>query len=180
VDQTSQAAIVKFPYDFVTGIMRGNFNPQDGQLYVAGLDGWNGGGRRGLRDQGIERVRYTGKPLRMVTDCQVEHDGLRLRFNFPLGRESASEQGAYSISQWNYQWRSEYGSDMYHPETGSPGTQDVPVSAVLVAADGKGVKLTIPKIRPVNQLHLKLSVKDRDGVPLEEEVYWTINRVPEK
>ena len=82
VDDQSQAAIIKLPFDFSTGIMRARVNPKDGQVYATGLDGWNGNGRPGLLDRGIQRLRYTGKPLLMVADCQVEHDGLRLSFNF--------------------------------------------------------------------------------------------------
>ena len=40
VDGVHQGGIVKFPLKFDTGIMRARFNPADGQLYVAGLRGW--------------------------------------------------------------------------------------------------------------------------------------------
>ena len=178
VGDVSQAAIIKLPHDFITGIMRGRVNPKDGQVYVTGLDGWNGNGRMGLRDKGIQRLRYTDKPLSMVTNCQVEHDGLRLEFSFPLDPKSASEIESYVIEQWNYQWRHEYGSDMFHPETGKVGKEKVKISAATLGADGKSVKLTIPKIRPVNQLHLLLKLNAKDGSPFSEEVYWTINAVP--
>jgi hypothetical protein len=91
VGDVSQAAIIKVPHDFSTGIMRGRVNPKDGQVYVTGLNGWNEGGRPGLADHGIERVRYTGKPLTMVTDCQVEHNGLRISVNVPLDASTAAD-----------------------------------------------------------------------------------------
>ena len=178
VGDVSQAAIVKLPHDFVTGIMRGRVNPNDGQVYVTGLDGWNGGGRKRLLDKGIQRVRYNGKPHRMIADCRVEGDGLRLRFNFPLDEQSATDLGSYAVEQWNYQWRPSYGSNMYHPETNKLGKESVKIAAATVSADGRSVKLHIPKIHPVNQLHMRLNLRGRDGSVFNEEVYWTINVVP--
>ncbi len=178
VGDVSQAAIIKLPHDFVTGIMRGRVNPKDGQVYVIGLDGWNGGGRRGLLDKGIQRVRYTGKPHRMVADCRVEPDGLQLRFNFALDPTSAVDLDSYRIEQWNYQWRPSYGSNTYHPKTDAPGKESVKMAAAILSADGRSVRLNIPEIHPVNQLQLRLNLKGQDGKAFAEEVYWTINRVP--
>ncbi len=39
-----QGGVVKFPLKFDSGIMRARFNPVDGQLYVAGLRGWQTNG----------------------------------------------------------------------------------------------------------------------------------------
>jgi hypothetical protein len=178
VGETTQSAIIKLPHDFSTGIMRGRVNPSDGQVYVTGLDGWNGNGRSGLSDKGIQRIRYTGKPHRMVTDCQVEHDGLRIQFSFPLDSKTAVDPNAYQIQQWNYHWRHEYGSDMFHPETGKPGKQTIEVSSIEISDDAMNLKLVIPQVRAVNQMHLRLKLLDRTGKSFSEEIYWTINQVP--
>jgi len=179
VGDVSQAAIVKLPHDFSTGIMRGRVNPIDGQVYVTGMNGWNEGGRPGLADNGIQRVRYTGKPMSMVTDCQVEHDGLRISVNVPLDAAVASEVASYVAEQWNYKWRPSYGSDMYNPETDEVGTQSVTIESAKLSADQKTITLNIPGIRPVNQLHLRFNLKDQSGNPFAEEIYWTINQVPD-
>src|SRR5688500_10771925 len=55
-----QGGIVQFPLKFDSGIMRARFHPIDGQLYVAGLKGWQTGG---TRDGCLQRVRYTGGKL---------------------------------------------------------------------------------------------------------------------
>ena len=39
-------------------------------------------------------------------------------------------------------------------------------------------KLTIEDMRPVNQLHLKIALKGWDGKMFQEEIYWTINKIP--
>lgn len=180
VEDVTQAAIIKLPHNFNTGIMRGRVNPADGQVYVTGLDGWNGNGRHGLRDKGIQRIRYTGQPLRMVTDCQVESDGLRLDFNFPLDVSAARNNDSYNVEQWNYKWQHSYGSDMYHPKTGERGKERIEIGSVEISDDQRTVKLAIPNIHPVNQLHLTLQLKAKDGTPFVEEIYWTINKVPKK
>ncbi|WP_339730522.1 DUF6797 domain-containing protein [uncultured Gimesia sp.] len=178
LDDVSQAAIIKLPFDFSAGIHRARVNPADGQVYAVGLDGWNGGGRPGLVDQGIQRLRYTGKPVSLVTDCQVEPDGLRLSFNFPLDPTTATDLNSYLAEHWNYHWRPNYGSDMFSPTTDRPGKESMNITKVTLSADGKSVKLTVPDLKPVNQVHLKLNLKDQQGQSFREEIYWTINGVP--
>ena len=174
---TEQAALIKFPHDFGTGIMRGRVNPVDGQLYLTGLNGWNDNGRAGLADNGIYRVRYTGKPLRMIEDCQVESGGLRIQFNFRVDPASATDVASYAAQQWNYKWTKNYGSDHYHPETGELGEQSVAISSVQLSEDHQSVLLKIPGLRPVNQLRLQLNVNDESGATFSEQVYWTIHHV---
>ena len=177
-DDVNQAAIIKLPFDFSAGIQRARVNPADGQVYAVGLDGWNGGGRPGLRDQGVQRLRYTGKPISMVTDCHVEPDGLRLRFNFPLDPESAADLESYVAEQWNYHWRASYGSDMFSPTTDQPGKEKLKITKATLSGNGKSVMLTVPGLKPVNQVYLKLDLKGAQGKPFREEIYWTINGVP--
>ncbi|QDV51807.1 DUF6797 domain-containing protein [Gimesia fumaroli] len=179
-DNVSQSAIIKLPFDFSTGIHRARVNPADGQVYAVGLDGWNGGGRPGLVDQGIQRLRYTGKPISLVTDCQVEPDGLRIDFNFPLDPTTAADLTSYVAEHWNYHWRPNYGSDMYSPTTDQPGKEKLNFTQATLSADGKSVKLTVPDLKPVNQVHLKLNLKDQQRKPFHEEIYWTINGVPKE
>lgn len=178
VDGLTQAALVQFPHDFGTGIMRGRTNPVDGQLYVTGLNGWNDNGRGDLADGGIYRVRYTGQPVRMITNCEVHPGELRLKFNFPLDRAASTRVAAYAVEQWNYKWTDSYGSDLYHPETGDVGKQAVSINSASVSEDGKMLSLKISNLRPVNQLHLQIDVLDSDGQPFKEDVYWTIHGIP--
>lgn len=178
LEDVSQAAIIKLPFDFSSGIHRARVNPVDGQVYAVGLDGWNGGGRRGLIDKGAQRLRYTGKPVSLVTDCQVEPDGLRIRFNFPLDSQSAADLKSYVVEHWNYHWRPAYGSDMFSPTTDRPGKEKMNITKATLSEDRKSVKLTVPDLKPVNQVHIKLNLNDHQGEPYHEEIYWTINGVP--
>lgn len=176
--EASQAAIVKLPFDFSTGIMRAAVNPADGQVYACGLQGWNGGGRIGLSDKGIQRLRYTGKPHKMVSDCRVEPDGLVLRFNFKLDPKLATDPNAYDVTHWNYKWQKSYGSDMYSPATGKPGVDPMNITSITLQEDRTSVKLHVPDLKPVDQVHALLNVPAADGQVFQEEIYWTINAVP--
>ncbi len=178
VDGQTQAALVKFPHEFISGIMRGRVNPVDGQIYVVGLNGWNDNGRPGLADGGIERVRYTGKPLRMIHHCEVAKDELRLEFNFALDRKSAVDLASYTVLQWDYRWTGNYGSESYHSETGEVGKQQLQVDSATLSPDGKTMTLGVPHLNRVDQLHLNIQVTDAVGVPFTEDVYWTIHGIP--
>ncbi|MEQ1826575.1 MAG: DUF6797 domain-containing protein [Pirellula sp.] len=178
VDDIHQAAIIKLPFDFRTGIMRGRINPRDGQLYVTGLQGWNGGGRIGLLDQGIQRLRYTGKPMAFVSDCRVESDGLRLNFSFELDIDSVMQPDAFDAKHWNYKWQASYGSDMYSPSTGKVGVDSLTLEKAQLNSDRRSIKLTFRELQPVDQLQLQMRLKSTSGEPFHEEVYWTIHRVP--
>ena len=114
----------------------------------------------------------------MVSDCQVESDGLRITFNFALDKKSATDAASYVAKHWNYHWRRDYGSDQYSPTTDKPGAEPMNVTAIELSDDGSSVKLVIPGLKPVNQVHIIVNVKDDSGTPFSEEIYWTINKVP--
>lgn len=40
VGGTMQGGVTRFPVNFQSGMMRARFSPADGQLYLAGLRGW--------------------------------------------------------------------------------------------------------------------------------------------
>jgi hypothetical protein len=180
IDGVSQAAAVRLPFDFRTGIMRGRVNPKDGQVYVTGLQGWNGSGRPGLMDQGIQRVRYTGKPWPMISMANVEKNGLRIHFNFALDSESLKKDDAIEANHWNYLWHATYGSEMYSPTTKKIGPDRLTLQNFELSDDRKSLLLHFKELQPVDQLHLRLNVAAEDGTPFVEEVYWTIHKVPSR
>jgi hypothetical protein len=76
-----QGGVVKFPFKFLSGVMRGRFNPVDGQMYVVGMRGWQ---TDGSRDGCFQRIRYTGKPINMPLAAKVTADGIGLTFTDAL------------------------------------------------------------------------------------------------
>lgn len=181
VGDVSQAAIVKAPLDFVTGIHRARVNPNDGQVYAVGLNGWNGGGRPGLIDGGIQRARYTGAQVALLLDAQVRKGGIELTFNFKVDRASATQLSSYDLEQWNYKWLQRYGSDQWSvKDPNRQGHDPVRVTKVTVAPKGNRVFLSVPGIQPANQIYVKLNLRMADGGQFEERFYMTINRVPDE
>jgi mono/diheme cytochrome c family protein len=175
----SQAAIVKLKIDALTGIQRARVNPKDGQVYAAGLNGWNGGGRRGLSQGHIHRFRFTGEPSRILENVQVKKNGIELTFNFKLDSKSAIDPNKYDLEQWDYKWSRGYGSRDYLPGTDKTGREKIEIGKVTLAPDGKTVHLVIDAIKPVNQMKIELNLEADDGEPFEDMAYLTINRVPQ-
>ena len=176
VDGTVQAGMVRFPFKFPTGIMRGRMNPKDGQVYVCGLRGWQ---TDGTKDGGFYRVRYAGKPVHMPTALHVKNDGIEIGFDQPIDETSARDLGNYSVEQWNYVYSGNYGSpDVSPDDPKKKGHDKVEVKSAQLAADRKTLFLAMP-VRPVMQMKIKFSLKAADGTPMHEEIYNTIHKVPE-
>lgn len=199
-----QGGLVKIPLPFQSGISRARIHPKDGQLYVAGLRGWQ---TNAPRDACLQRVRYTGKPYSSVVGLKVIKDGLELTFSQKMDPKTAADAENYAAQQWNYLWSSNYGSAEYKPIAGfdekvkrfnelrksrgknaaelqkltkelERGRERVEIKAAKLSEDGRTVTLSIPGLKPVMQMNLKYRVKTASGESLNQDVYNTINRVP--
>ncbi len=200
-----QGGVTRFPVNFLSGTMRPRFNPADGQLYVAGLRGWQSSA---AQDACFQRVRSTGRPANMVTGLKVVKGGLELAFTDPLEAEDAADADSYEIEQWNYLWCSDYGSADYSAETPDyqdkvrelnklredagknrarieeltkslkKGRDEVKVESAKLSPDGKTVTLEVPDLKPVMQMRIRGKLKSADGKRIPLEVYNTVNFVP--
>ena len=175
VDGQKQGGVWQFPLKFSSGIMRGRFNPKDGQLYVAGLKGWQTVARE---DGALQRVRYTGKPLQQPVALHVRTNGVELTFGAPLNRALAGDVANYGVAQWNYLRTSTYGSDSWSvADPKKKGEDEVTVKSAKLSADGKTVFLETQPLQPVMQMRVKYSLETADGAALNQEVFNTINRL---
>ena len=173
---TVQGGVVQLPLKFATGIMRARFSPADGQLYVTGLRGWQ---TAGVRDGALQRVRYTGKPLRTVLNLKASKDALVLTFSDPLDPETAGDADSYAVQQWNYEWSAKYGSpDLSVADPKKKGRDPVEVKSAKLSADKKTVTLEIPGLKPVMQLGVKVRARTADGAAVSLDLYATLNRIP--
>ena len=173
-----QGGVVRFPLKFDSGVMRARVNPADGQLYVAGLRGWQ---TEAATDACFQRVRYTGKPVYMADGMKVKPNGIEITFTQPLDPEVANDPGSYGIEQWNYRWTSEYGSDEYSVKNpNSKGHDTVEVKSAKLLPDGKTVFLEIPDLRPVMQMLIRYDLEAKDGTVMRDEIACTLNAVGDK
>ena len=171
-----QGGVVRFPLTFATGIMRARFHPVDGQLYVAGLKGWQ---TSGARDGALQRVRYTGRPARGVQEMKVTPKGVEITFTEPLDPATGANPESYSVQAWNYVWSKEYGSPEFSPSEPKKKAHDEwTVTAATLSEDRKTVSLVIDGLRPVMQMRIQIRATAADGAPLKLEIYNTVNRVP--
>ena len=175
VDGVAQGAVVKFPFKFSSGIMRGRFSPKDGQLYVSGLNVWQSDAAKvGC----FSRVRYTGAPVTMPVELHVLKDGVQLQFTAPLDAASATDPQNYDLKRWNYKWTGNYGSDDFKVSDGAKGKDDVPVEKATLSPDKKTLTLKLPNMSPAMQMRIKFKIQSADGKPVEQEIHNTIHRVP--
>jgi hypothetical protein len=163
------------PGRFLSGAMRGAFNPRDGQLYVVGSRGWQ---TSATRDGCLQRVRYTDKDPLLPIESHVHSNGLRLTFTAHLERTAAEDTGSYAISQWNYRYAAPYGSKDYSAlDPDKEGRDTVEVRSAKLAADGRSVFLEIPGLQPVMQWELKYNLNTTDGKAMRNRLHGTINKL---
>jgi hypothetical protein len=174
----SQGGVARFPLRFSSGIMRARFHPTDGQLYVAGLRGWQ---TTGVAEGCLERVRYTGKPAHLPLSYHLRRTGIDLSFTDPLDRDSAGDVENYAARWFQVERTEGYGSpELQVTDPKKRGRENLPISSVRLQKDGKTVSMEIPGLRPVSNLILKYRIRAADGVPLNQELSLTIHQLPEK
>jgi hypothetical protein len=192
-----QGGVVRFNVDFASGAMRARFNPQDGQLYVTGLRGWQ---TTATQNGCFQRVRYTGAATRMPLSLAATKKGIKLDFTCEVDAMAAADAGNWNIEVWNYIWSSAYGSpDISTLETTVVATEPgkdgklqfsklqmserkhdpLTVKSATVSADRRSVFLEIPDLRPAMQMQLKYDIKAADGVELRGQVINTIHALAE-
>jgi len=176
VGNVMQGGVVRFPLSFASGVLRARWHPKDGQLYVAGLKGWSSGASR---DGCFQRVRYTGKPLRMVSEMHVKKEAIEITFTDPVDAETAGDPDSYLAQQWNYRYSEKYGSpDFSVANPKKEGRDPVEIKSAKVSSDGRTVTLEIPGLKPVMQMMIRFKIRSADGAPISQEIWHTIHKVP--
>jgi hypothetical protein len=171
---TPQGGVFKFPLKFESGTMRARFSPNDGQIYLTGLKGWQSSA---AKDGCLHRVRYTGKKVYFPSELNVKANGVEISFTNPLDAASV-DVGNFAVKQWNYKWSDGYGSGEFKVSDGQKGKEDVGVKSAKLSADRKKVFLEIEGLRPVMQMEIQLNVKGENGAPVPNRIINTINVVP--
>ncbi|QDU49926.1 ThuA domain-containing protein [Gimesia panareensis] len=171
----SQGGTLTLPLNFDSGIMRGRFNPRDGQLYVSGMKGWV---TNAVRDGCLQRVRYTGQPVDLPTAVKTMQNGIALTFTNPLERNAAENPDNYAIEQWNYLWSQNYGSPEYRVSAPQvEGRDEVEVLSATLLPDQRTVFLELPSVKPVMQMGISYHLSSVTGRNLKQTYYHTINAV---
>jgi hypothetical protein len=59
------------------------------------------------------------------------------------------------------------------------GRDEVAVASAKLGPDRKTVRLSIPGLRPVMQMRIRVNLDPADGTNIDHAIYLTIHRVPE-
>ena len=169
----TQGAAVKLDLPAAaTGVMRGRFNPADGQLYACGLFGWAGDR---TQPGGLYRVRYTGGSLRMPIEWHAVKTGVVITFTDPLDADMATDAGSYGVTRWNYRRTADYGSPDLRVADGRAGREEVVVESARLSKDGRTVELTLADMRPAMQMRIEYDLKGDDGADVRGEIQSTVH-----
>jgi hypothetical protein len=175
VGDTTQAALVPFSLKFASGVMRGRFSTKDGQLYLAGLKGWQ---NAASRDGGFYRVRYTGKPVTMPVKTRTGKNGIQLTFATELDAKTAEDVQSYAVELWNYKYSGAYGSPEFSVKTpGKQGHDKLEVKSAKLSADKNTLLLEVDGLEVANQYSVKYSLTAANGAEVRSEVIGTIHKL---
>lgn len=172
VNGTYQGAAFAFREGFQSGILRMTWG-QDGSLYVGETNrGW---GSSGPRDEGLQRLIWTGKTPFEMKAIRATPDGFEIEFTQPVDKRSAANPAAYQISSFLYK---------YHPAYGSPAVNlaACPVKYVQVSADGLRARLVVDNLRKkyIHEITVSGVKSYQDESPLLHGTgYYTLNEIPE-
>ncbi|RAJ10240.1 DUF6797 domain-containing protein [Arenibacter echinorum] len=180
IDGTTQATVSALPFQFSAGTQRARINPVDGQLYVAGITGWDDS--FATKYGSLDRIRYTGGEGFFIDAVNVRSNGIELTFNQELDPDSAKQLDNYKIAQWNYRWTDNYGSEDWsvkNPE--NLGRDTIAVQGIEISKDGKKVllKLSSEDLKPVDQMRIIFSLNSKKGQRYQDSIYNTIHKVPD-
>ena len=161
-----QGGLVALPMpDLPTGIMRGRFNPADGQLYTCGLFAWAG---NRTQPGGLFRIRRTSLPLRMPLELAATSAGLRLTFSDPLDAVKAVDPRAWHYKSWGLKRTANYGSN--HVDE-----KDHSVTSVDISSDGRTATLHIEGFAPTWSYEVTWNTAAADGASLQGRLHGTIH-----
>jgi hypothetical protein len=169
VNGQMQGGVIDLPgVKFMTGVMRGRFNPGDGQLYACGMSAW--GTNQMMKGGGLYRLRYTGKPLPIPTQLNAEQKGMKLVFATELDPAKATDPTNYKVKTWRLVRSSKYGSDRYD-------VQELTIAKAELGEDSKTVKLFLPDIAPVDVMTISYDLSDIEGNKMEGTLQNTIHNL---
>lgn len=164
-----QGGLIELPLPtFPTGIMRGRFNPRDGQLYACGMFAWAG---NATQPGGLYRVRATGKPFFLPVELKATKRGLVLTFTDALDASSIDVNNI-QVTTWSLKRSAGYGSNHFNTKT-------LTVRGAELTGNGKTLTLDVQDLTPTMCMEIKYALKSASGEPVVGKIHNTIHRLGE-
>jgi hypothetical protein len=165
-----QGGVFELPVPrFSTGVMRGRFNPGDGQLYLCGLSAW---GSTQPQLGGLYRIRKVDQPMVIPVGIKATTQGIELNFTDELDAKSVADTAHYTVKTWDLLRSRKYGSKHYNEQT-------LTVTKATLGKDKKSIQLDIPQIKPTWGMEIQYRVKDDRGKAVVGLVQNTIHQLGE-
>ena len=165
-----QGMVVNFISPMQTGCIRGVFGP-DGSFWVGQTGrGW---GSVGGKQFGLERVRWDSTHMPMsIHHISLTETGFDIHFTLPLNPGEGAKADNYSILEYEYQYRPQYGSPKSKQKSLKP-------TAVKLSKDRKVAHLSLPlAAEKVYQFNLNRRIRSYAGAPMVNRIAWyTANRL---
>ncbi len=167
-----QGAAYSFREGFECGIIRLTMG-EDATLFAGETArGW---GSVGPKQQGIERLVWTGQVPFELKEVKAEPDGFLLTFTQPVDPKTAADPASYAVAGFTYRYHSIYGS--------APINRiGCPVRKVVVAPDGLSVRIASVCLREGYIHEVKATgvraAKGGESV-LHPTAYYTLNKIPD-
>lgn len=162
-----QGGMIELPVPtFPTGVMRGRFSPQDGQLYLCGMFAWAG---NATYPGGLYRVRATGQPMHLPVELHAKKSGLKLTFTEALDPKSIDVKNL-KIKTWSLKRTANYGSNNFdekHLEVGS----------ATLSTDSKSLTIDVADLRPTWCMEIKFALRSASGAPVQGTIHNTIHEL---
>ncbi|MFN0078065.1 MAG: DUF6797 domain-containing protein [Prosthecobacter sp.] len=165
----AQGAAVALPLqDFPTGIMRGRFHPQTGDLYACGMAVW---ASNKIQDGGVYRIRRTTAPMHLPIAWRTAPRSITITFSDALDKATAEDLSHHTLKVWDLLRSANYGSKHLHE-------RPLTITAAQLADDARTLTLTIPDLAPTRGLELNCTLKGMGGTAFTRSIHATIHQLP--
>ena len=150
---------------FPTGIMRGRFHPEDGQLYACGMFAWAG---NATQPGGFYRIRATGRPVYLPIGLNASKNGIQIRFSGTLDASKVIDPSQFTVRTWSLKRTADYGSKHYDEKS-------LTVESVTLLGDHCTVQLEVSDIVPTWCMSIKYTLTGTSGEPVTGLINNTIH-----
>jgi cytochrome c551/c552 len=163
-----QGAAFDFRNNFQSGVLRMDW-ARDGSLYIGETNrGW---GSAGEKNEGFQRVIWTGKTPFEMKEVKSMPDGFEITFTKPADIKTLNLLDNYSGNSFIYKYFPVYGSPPIRKE-------ELKIDGIKASPDGMSVRVVISNLKQYHIHELKLDVKDADGnALLHPTAFYTLNNI---
>ena len=117
-----------------------------------------------------ESADHGSQLAHLPVDLHATKQGMRIAFSGALDRAAAENPDNFSVKIWGLKRTANYGSDHYNE-------RPLRVIAAALSADGKTVRLEIPKIEPTWCMEIRYRLKTADGEAVNSVIHNTIHQL---